>query len=136
MASLHLPAIGINGKTGTGKTHRAFESYSPEAHYVVPNDNGWWDENKGHYTVILNEFDGQIPCNELLKLLDKLPYHVRRRRAPAPFISNHGIITSLLRPEQIYHNKVSYDDIEQLVRMIRLFKCYKHNDDFLCRRSG
>ena len=109
------------GKTGTGKSHGAFENYSPETHYVVPNDNGWWDAYTGQDTVILHEFDGEIPCNELLRLIFKLSYHVRRRRAPAPFISKHVIITSLLRPEHIYQDKASDYDIEQLVRWIRLF---------------
>ncbi len=30
------------GPTGVGKSHRAFEGYTPETHYVYPNDGGWW----------------------------------------------------------------------------------------------
>ena len=108
LTSMYMEGITCDwcyGETGTGKSHRAFANYHPDTHYNVPDDNGWWDGHKGQETVILNEFDGQIPCNEPLKLIDKLPYHVRRRRAPAPFISQHVIVTSLLRPEQIYQNK-------------------------------
>ena len=49
------------GETGTGNNDKALENYSPEAHYVAPNDNGWRDGYKGRHTVILNDLSGQTP---------------------------------------------------------------------------
>jgi len=105
------------GKTGTGKSHKAFEGFNPETHYCLPNDGGWWDGYCGQDTVIINDFRGHIPYNELLQIVDKWPYNVRRRcREPAPFISKRVIITSSLSPEQVYNKRNDEDKIEQLLR--------------------
>lgn len=111
----------IWGPTGTGKSHRAFEGYTPSTHYVVPDDNGWWDAYAQQDIVILNDFRGWIPYNVLLQLIDKYPMTVKRRgREPMPFTSKHIIITSSLKPEEIYKHRVEEDSIEQLLRRIRV----------------
>lgn len=107
------------GKTGVGKSHKAFEAYSPETCYDVPlNDNGWWDGYKQQPTVILNDFRGEIKFNELLKMVDKWPYSVKRRcREPMPFLSNLVIITSACPPEELYTHSLSENDkMEQFAR--------------------
>lgn len=105
------------GETGVGKSHNAFMGYTPETHYVLPNDNGWWDAYTQQDTVIINDFRGEIPYNQLLNLVDKWPFTVKRRnREPMPFTSKLVIITSSLRPEDIYHNRNDEDKIEQLLR--------------------
>lgn len=107
----------IYGPTGVGKSHKAFENFHPDTHYVVPNDNGWWDGYTQQETVILNDFRGNIPYNELLQLIDKWPHSVKRRnREPMPFTSKHIIITSSLSPQLIYHNRNDEDSLEQLLR--------------------
>jgi len=109
------------GPTGIGKSHWAYKNFSPDTQYVVPNDNGWWDNYKQQETVIINDFRGHIPYNELLQMIDKWPYQVRRRgRAPLPFISKRVIITSSLCPEEVYHNRDKEDKIEQLLRRIKV----------------
>ncbi|AGA18377.1 hypothetical protein [uncultured marine virus] len=111
------------GPTGTGKSHRAFAGYSPESHYVLPNDNGWWDSYKQQEVVIINDFRGWIPYNELLQLIDKWVFNVRRRgRAPLPFTSRKVIITSSLHPAVVYNNRNSEDSIEQLLRRISVIR--------------
>lgn len=105
------------GETGVGKSHKAFEEFTPETHYVVPNDNGWWDGYTQQHTVILNDFRGHISYNELLQMVDKYPFSVKRRnREPMPFTSRFVIITSSLPPEKVYHNRNDEDKIEQLLR--------------------
>ena len=114
------------GPTGIGKSHYAFENFTPETHYVVPNDNGWWDNYRQQDIVILNDFRGHISYNELLQLIDKWPYNVPRRgRPPLPFTSKHIIITSSLGPEEIYNKRDAEDKIEQLMRRINV-KNEKH----------
>ena len=74
------------GPTGVGKTHKAAET--PGTKYWVPNDGGWWDAYKQQDVVILNDFRGHIAYGELLQMVDKWPYAVRRRgRQPMPFTS-------------------------------------------------
>lgn len=109
--------VWIYGPTGIGKSHAALSNYNPETHYIVPNDNGWWDAYKQQDIVVINDFRGEIKYNELLQLVDKWPFMVKRRnREPMPFTSKLVIITSSLHPKQIYHNRNDEDKLEQLLR--------------------
>jgi len=111
----------IYGSTGVGKSHKAFENYSPDTHYIYPNDNGWWDGYIGQETVIINEFRGGIQYAELLDLIDKWPKTVKRRhREPVPFLAKHIIITSSMTPSEVYSNLSANDRLEQLIRRIKL----------------
>lgn len=117
--------LWIWGKTGVGKSHYAFQNYHPDTHYLWKNDNGWWDKYAQQDTVILNDFRGEIPYNELLQLIDKWPYDVKRRgREPMPFTSKHIIITSSLQPHEIYKHRMEEDSLEQLYRRITLKELY------------
>lgn len=115
--------IWYHGKTGVGKSHKAYENFSIDTHYVLPNDKGWWDAYQQQETVIINDFRGEITYNEILQLIDKWPYSVKRRgREPIPFISKKVIITSSLPPHKIYKNRADEDDIQQLLRRIEVIK--------------
>lgn len=111
------------GETGVGKSHKAFADFSPERCYVVPNDNGWWDGYVQQEVVILNDFRGEIKYNELLNMIDKWPFAVKRRnREPIPFVSKLVIITSSLPPWEVYNRRVMEDSIHQLLRRIKVFE--------------
>lgn len=118
--------IWIWGETGTGKSTYAFEGFTPETHYLWNNDRGWWDGYRQQETVILNDFRGEIPYNALLQMIDKFPFSVNRRnREPMPFLSKKVIITSSLPPERIYHNRMDEDNIEQLLRRVKVIETRK-----------
>lgn len=106
------------GKTGVGKSHRAFEGFSPDTHYVFPNDGGWWDGYAGQETVIFNEFRGGIAFGEMLDLVDKWPKTVARRgREPAPFLAKQIIVTSSMSPQEVYSGVCnSHERLDQLLR--------------------
>jgi hypothetical protein len=129
--------IWIHGPTGCGKSHQAFEGYTPETHYVLPEDSGWWDGYTGQETIIINEFRGSIKYSELLDLCDKWPKTVKRRnREPAPFLGKKIIITSSLSPEQVYCNIACSDSLDQLYRRFEILeimaqKCSKGNTETL-----
>lgn len=115
--------IWYHGPTGAGKSHKAFLHYDPLTHYVYPNDNGWWDGYTGQHTVIINDFRGELPYNQLLQMVDKFPFSVKRRnREPMPFTSSVVIITSSLSPSQIYWRRVEEDSINQLLRRFEIFE--------------
>lgn len=119
------------GKTGVGKSHVAFDGFTPETHYVFPNDNGWWDGYCQQETVIFNDFRGEIPYNELLNILDKWPYSVKRRgREPLPFVSKHVIITSSLPPEEVYCKRNERDSLAQLLRRLSVVEMTGQAEDF------
>ena len=110
--------LWLYGETGSGKSHRAFEGYDPETHYVLPvRDKGWWDGYCGQETVIVNDFRGEIAYAEMLNLVDKWPHYVPRRcRIPTPFLARKLIVTSSQTPEQVYNRRDEEDSIAQLRR--------------------
>ena len=118
----------VYGGTGTGKSHYAF---SHEDAYVYPYDNGWWDSYKQQDVVIFDEFRGQIPFNELLRIVDIHPnYSVRRRcREPMPFISKKVIITSALPPWEVYKNLDQGDSLAQLYRRFTIRRLWFDEED-------
>lgn len=117
------------GKTGTGKSHKAFENYSPETHYVWRlDDKGWQDDYCGQETVIINDLRYEVQFNQILQLVDKFPHHViRRGRAPMPFTSKHVIITSPLHPRLLF-TLCSEDNINQLYRRFEIIELTERND--------
>lgn len=109
------------GPTGVGKSHKAFENYTPTTHYNWNvSDNGWWEGYAQQDTVIINELrQGELHYAMLLQLLDKWPYTVKRRgRPPLPFTSKRIIITSALPPKEIFklQGANGLDKLEQLYR--------------------
>lgn len=112
------------GKTGVGKSHKAFENFTPDTHYVYPNDSGWWDGYCQQDIVIINEFRGEIAFKELLDLCDKWPKSVKRRnREPMPFISKTIIITSCHPPDEVYVRSLNDNDrLDQLTRRFKVIE--------------
>lgn len=111
----------IYGATGLGKSEYAFQVEGSK--YVWPDDKGWWDGYRQEDNVIIDEFRGQIPYNELLRMVDKHPnYFVRRRgREPMPFNSKKVIITSSLPPHKVFKNLDSEDSLAQLFRRFKVY---------------
>jgi len=118
------------GSTGTGKSHTAYDNYNPDTHYNWKDDCGWQDAYKQQEIVIINEFRGEIKYKDLLLMIDKWPYEIRRRnREPMPFTSKHIIITSALPPSEIYTNLNAKDSLEQLTRRIKIVPLEKLKEE-------
>lgn len=114
-------AYWLWGVTGSGKSHEAFYGFTPDTHYVVPDDGGWWDNYMQQETVIFNDFRGsELNYNQLLQMLDVWPWQVRRRgRQPMPFTSTRVYFTSSLSPSDLYQGNVEHqDNIAQLLRRL------------------
>jgi len=127
MRSIHrtemTQGIWYWGATGTGKSHKAYCNFSFDTHYNVPKDNGWWDNYCQQDTVIINDFRGEIAYNEMLQMVDRFPYEVKRRnRPPLPFTSKKVIITSSLHPRDIFNRRHEEDSLEQLLRRFKIIK--------------
>lgn len=115
--------IWYHGNTGVGKSHIAFENWDWSTHYLWKNDKEWQDGYEGQDIVIVNDFRGAVQYSELLQMVDKWPYFVSRRgKEPVPFLAKKVIITSSLRPEEVYKNLAVNDNIEQLLRRFEVIK--------------
>lgn len=107
------------GPTGSGKSHKAYTE-NPDA-YDYPYDNEWMDGYRSQEVMVINDFRGQIPYSTLLRMIDKWPFTVRVRCSqPRPFTTRHIIITSCKTPEQCYFNLSANDNIDQLLRRVKI----------------
>lgn len=122
--------IWYYGTTGTGKSYRALKNMTKNTHYLVPNDNGWWDCYAGQETIVFNDFRGGLPFSDLLQLCDRYNYYVKRRnRDPYPVSSKNIIITTALPPEKVYKNLDKEDSMAQLYRRFKVYQCIDWNTE-------
>lgn len=122
------------GSTGIGKSHVAFEGYSPETHHIwnlCEEKQGY----NGQEIIIINDFRGQIRYSELLTLVDKWPHMIARKFSEEgiPCLAKKVIITSSLAPHECYNNLAEKDSLEQLYRRFKFYtkttqKCQKGNN--------
>ena len=125
--------IWYYGKTGVGKSHTVFKketNYNRETDYLLNvKDNGFWEGYYGQKTVIINEFRGEIPFQDLLQICDKWDYLVKRKgKETIPLLANKIIITSCKRPEDIYSKSLDDEDnINQFLRRCKVIELTKNN---------
>lgn len=103
------------GPTGTGKT-RSVVSEEKSLYFFPYEKNGWWDNYESQEAILFDDFRGQLPLNEMLRICDRYDYSVPRRgRAPVPLMAKRIYITSCKRPEEIFKENES---IDQLIRRL------------------
>lgn len=75
MKSTHrdVKVIFIVGNSGTGKTRWAWENY-PDL-YSKPEGH-WWDGYTDQKTILLDDYYGDIPYSQFLKVLDRYPLNL------------------------------------------------------------
>lgn len=118
--------IWITGPSSAGKSHMAFEGYSPDTHFLKNLEDKWWDGYNGQETVIFNEFRGQVSFNELLTLVDKWPHTVPQRgKEPVPFLAKKLIVTSVKEPQEIYWRQDGDEPWEQFERRFEIVRLAK-----------
>nr|WAE43169.1 MAG: replication associated protein [Cressdnaviricota sp.] len=119
--------IWLWGPTGSGKSRMAFEmARECESYYVKPDDGEWWDDYNGQECVIIDDFRGEIRYGQLLRIIDRWPFQVKRRnRRPINFKAKKVIITSPLTPEEAYHGVLDrHDNIGQLLRRLHIIELH------------
>lgn len=119
------------GEPGAGKSHKAFEAFNPDTHYVWPNDGRWWDGYAQQEVVIMNDYRGELPLNLLCQLIDKWPVSVpRRAREPMPFTSKTIIITSVDSLEDMYGVSAdASENMNQLRRRVTTVRVLKNGPE-------
>ena len=89
------------GRTGTGKSRRAWEEASMEAYPKDPNTK-FWDGYSTQQHVVIDEFRGAISISHLLRWLDRYPVVVEVKGSSVALSAQVIWITSNLHPLDWY----------------------------------
>jgi len=120
--------LWFHGRTGSGKSHAAFEEAErASSSYVKMPGSKWFDGYIGQECVIFDDYRGDwFSFGFLLRLLDKYPVRVEVKGGSVEWSPSLIIITCPKTPQQVYAGLVEKDDgsIEQLLRRIHEVKLF------------
>jgi len=106
------------GSTGTGKSRTAM---SVSEDYYVKDSTKWWDGYDNQDTVIIDDFRAKnMKFNDLLRLLDWMPYRLEIKGGTRWLHSRRIIITTPRHPRATY-SRIG-EDINQLLRRIDVLR--------------
>lgn len=116
------------GPTGVGKSRRAwYESYaacSPILARGYGRHGGkcWFQNYTPGSDVILEEYDGQLPINELKRILDRYPCDVEFKGGSVRLSCERIFITSNVDPQHWYpiSDQVAAADVAALMRRLHV----------------
>lgn len=104
----HMVPIGIErtitvywGRTGTGKSRRAWEEASMDAYPKDPRTK-FWDGYRDHRNVVMDEFRGGIDIAHLLRWFDRYPVVVEVKGSSVVLKAERIWITSNIDPRNWY----------------------------------
>jgi len=89
------------GRTGTGKSRRAWEEAGLDAYPKDPRTK-FWDGYRGQNNVVIDEFRGDIDIAHMLRWTDRYPVIVEVKGTSTVFKATNIWITSNLPPERWY----------------------------------
>lgn len=89
------------GRTGTGKSRRAWQEAGMEAYPKDPRSK-FWDGYKSQSHVIVDEFRGGIDISHLLRWLDRYPVRVEIKGSSRPLAATTFWFTSNIAPKDWY----------------------------------
>lgn len=89
------------GRTGVGKSRRAWEDAGMDAYPKDPNTK-FWDGYQGQENVVMDEFRGKIDISNILRWTDRYPVSVETKGSGCVFRAKRIWITSNIHPDQWY----------------------------------
>jgi len=126
-----VTVIILIGDAGTGKSRWAYDNY-PDL-YSKPEGH-WFDGYTGQKTLLLDDYYGDVPYSQFLKLLDRYPLSVPIKGGFLYAQWNTVIITSNRHPEHWYMQ--GYTDALKR-RVSKLDKNYNNgNEKGLYKEEG
>lgn len=113
------------GPTGTGKSRAAFEEF-PQAWWLpLMNKDLWFDGYDDQPVVVLDDFAGQLPLTQLLRLLDRYPLQVPVKGSFTWWCPNVIIVTTNFWPDEWYDYKGRHEHLLALRRRFTTVKDFK-----------
>lgn len=93
----------LYGNTGTGKTRYAVEKNND--YYMITGDSlKWWDGYQGEKTLIIDEYNNDVPITKMLNLLDGYQLRLPIKGGFTYARWTQVYITSNLSPDEIHSN--------------------------------
>lgn len=89
------------GRTGSGKSRRAWEEAGMEAYPKDPRTK-FWDGYRGHENVVMDEFRGDIDIAHMLRWLDRYPVIIEVKGSSTVLKAEKIWITSNIHPSSWY----------------------------------
>jgi len=106
------------GKTGTGKSRRAWDEAGMEAYSKDPRTK-FWDGYQSEQNVVIDEFRGGIDIAHMLRWLDRYPVRVEIKGSSRPLVSSKIWITSNISPESWYP-EADQETVAALLRRLQV----------------
>lgn len=106
------------GRTGTGKSRRAWEEAGLDAYPKDPNSK-FWDGYQGQDFVVIDEFRGAISVSHLLRWLDRYPVIVEVKGSSVCFRASRIWITSNVDP-RLWYPEADQETIDALLRRLTI----------------
>lgn len=114
--------IVLVGPPGCGKSKFAHE-FPAEKKYYKPRGK-WWDGYCGDDVVVLDDFYGWIPYDDLLRACDRYPFRVEYKGGMSQLVAKHIIITSNKEANEWYKCETDHSALYR-----RITKYYRWNVD-------
>lgn len=124
------------GEAGSGKTRYAYGT--GEDVFILENSNGnsvWWDGYMGQPTLIIDDFYGWIPHNQLLRFLDIYPVRLDVKGGTTYAKWKTVYITSNRHPSEWY-KKFVWEEDKALQRRIHHIWHAPKDRLWSCEMSG
>lgn len=89
------------GKAGVGKTRFAYDNFDAEQIYMKDSTR-WWDGYMQQQCILIDDFDGEWPFRDFIKLLDRYQYRAQIKGGYVQINSPFIIITCEFAPERFW----------------------------------
>lgn len=106
------------GKTGVGKSRRAWDEASLEAYPKDPRTK-FWDGYQGQTNVVIDEFRGGVDIGHVLRWFDRYPVIVEVKGSSVPLKATTIWITSNLHP-RFWYPELDVETTDALLRRLEI----------------
>ncbi len=126
---LDLQVVLYYGPPGCGKTRSCYE-HDPGLYAIPLGKDIWYDNYQGQKTVLIDDFSGNIPLSQLLRLLDIYPLQVPCKGSFTWFRPMTILVTTNIDPLNWYDYRSRQNSLEALRR--RFHRVYDMSEEKDC----